>query len=347
MSNTMIAAILHEHGGREAIRLEQVPVPEPRPGEVRVQVRACALNWLDVGIRQGPKFGPIPLPLIGGGDIAGVVDTVGADVTGWKAGDEILVYPLLGCGACEFCRQGELATCPNHRIIGEHVNGGLAEFTIVPAANLLPKPANLSFDEAAALPVVLMTAWHMLIEVGGLQAGEDVLISGAGGGVASMGIQIAHYAGARVFTTTSTPEKAGYARELGAAEVFNYREEDWAARAREVTNDRGVDLVQDNVGAATWSSALCALARNGRLVTCGSHSGTRVELEISQIYHRQLQILGSNGGTYDGLSTALALVEEGRIHPVIDSVLPLEQIREGHRLLEEGEHFGKVVIAIN
>jgi NADPH:quinone reductase-like Zn-dependent oxidoreductase len=344
---TMIAAVLRQHGDRDAVQLEEVPVPEPKSGEVRILVQACALNWLDVGIRKGPKFGVIPLPLIGGGDIAGVIDVVGPDVTGWQPGDEVMVYPLITCGVCEFCRRGEPTTCPEHRIIGEHVNGGLATYTVVPAHNLIRKPKSLSFVEAAALPVVTMTAWHMLISVGRLHVGESVLIMGAGGGVASMGIQIARYAGAVVLTTTSTPEKAQRARELGAHHVFNYREDDWVNQILDVTNGRGVDLVQDNVGAATWPHALRVLARNGRLVPCGSHSGTNFSLDITQIYHRQLKILGSNGGTYQDLMAGLELVAAGCIHPVVDKVLPLADIHEGHRILEEADHFGKVVIAIN
>lgn len=341
---TMQAVVLHEHGGRDNLRLEQIPVPEPDRGEVRVKVHACALNWLDVGIRQGPKFGEIPLPLIGGGDIAGTVDAVGVGVDSTIIGDEVLVYPLVTCGECEFCRRGEPTTCPQHQIIGEHIDGGMAEYTIVPAANLMPKPSNLSFIEAAALPVVAMTAWHMLVTVGKLRVGEWVLIPGAGGGVASVGIQIARAAGAHVIATTSTPEKEAAARELGAEHVFNYREDDWVQRVLDVTDGRGVDLVQDNVGAATWADGLRTLARNGRYVVCGSHSGTHFELAIPQIYHRQLSILGSNGGTYHDLMQALELVERGDLRPVIDKVLPLEDIREGHRLLEEHAHFGKVVI---
>jgi alcohol dehydrogenase len=191
-----------------------------------------------------------------------------------------------------------------------------------------------------------MTAWHMLITVGQLRAGEWVLIIGASGGVATMGIQIARHAGAHVLATTSTSEKAVRARELGAQAVFNYREEDWVSRVLEITDGRGVDLVQDNVGAATWPHALRALARNGRLVPCGSHSGISFELDITQIYHRQLRILGSNGGTRYDLTAALALVEAGHLHPIVDTVLPLEQIREGHRMLEERSHFGKVVMQL-
>jgi NADPH:quinone reductase-like Zn-dependent oxidoreductase len=343
---TMNAVVLREHGGRDKINIEQIPVPEPKYGEVRLKVRACALNWLDVGIRNGPKFGVIPLPLIGGGDIAGEIDAMGAGVSGWQEGDPVIVYPLVTCGVCEFCRRGEPTTCPIHQIIGEHIDGGLAEYVVVPAANLIAKPAALSFVEASALPVVAMTAWHMLISVGQLRVNEWVLIVGAGGGVATMGIQIARHSGARVLATTSSAEKAALARELGAHEVFNYRVEDWVARVLEVTGGRGVDLVQDNVGAATWPLALKALARNGRLVPCGSHSGVSFPLDITQIYHRQLRILGSNGGTFHDLQCALALVEAGNVRPVVDHVLPLAQIREGHRLLEEGQHFGKVVIEV-
>jgi NADPH:quinone reductase-like Zn-dependent oxidoreductase len=344
---TMTAAVLREHGNRDAIRLEQVPVPEPGYGEVRLRVRACALNWLDVGVRQGPKFGAIPLPLIGGSDIAGSIDAIGPGVTGWQTGDEVMVYSLITCGVCEFCRCGEPTTCPDHRIIGEHIDGGLAEYVVVPAMNLIRKPASLSFIEAASLPVVVMTAWHMLISVGQLRPGESVLILGAGGGVASIGIQIARHAGTRVLATTSTPEKMARAAELGAHQVFNYRDADWVQQVLEATGGRGVDLVQDNIGAATWPQSLRLLARNGRLVSCGSHSGTKFELEIAEIYHRQLRILGSNGGTYHDLTSALALVERGAVHPVVDTVLPLSQIHEGHRLLEYGEHFGKVVITLD
>jgi NADPH:quinone reductase-like Zn-dependent oxidoreductase len=211
----------------------------------------------------------------------------------------------------------------------------------------MPKPSNLSFAEAAALPVVAMTAWHMLISVGRLRAGETALILGAGGGVASMGIQIARYAGARVLATSSTPDKMVRAKELGAHETFNYREDDWVERVLAVTDGRGVDLVQDNVGAVTWPDSLRVLARNGRLVPCGSHSGTSFEMAIPQIYHRQLSILGSNGGTYNELASVLRLVEEGHIQPVIETILPLEQIHEGHRILEEHTHFGKVVMEID
>ena len=263
--STMQAAVLREHGERDAIQIESILIPQPNYGEVRIKVHACALNWLDVGIRRGPKFGEIPLPLIGGGDIAGTIDSLGDGVSDWQVGDEVLIYPLVTCGMCEFCRRGEPTTCPKHQIIGEHIDGGMAEYTVVPANNLLPKPSNLSFVEAAALPVVGMTAWHMLISVGKLRPGEIALILGAGGGVASLGIQIARHAGATVFATTSTPEKADKAKALGAHQVFNYRDDDWVQQILYSTDGRGVDLVQDNVGSATWANALKALARNGRL----------------------------------------------------------------------------------
>ena len=343
---TMLAARFHEHGGRDVLRLDQVPIPQPADNEVRIQVHACALNWLDVGIRRGPKFGAIPLPLTTGVDISGVIDVVGEQVVGWRAGDEVTMYSLVTCGECEFCRAGEVTVCPQHQIIGEHMNGGLAEYIIVPARNLIAKPKNLTHVEVAALPVVAGTAWHMLITVARLQAGETVFIPGAGGGVASMGIQIAKQAGSRVIASTSSAEKMDKARELGADQVVNYRDSDWVEQVIDATGGRGVDVAQDLVGAQTWADSLRTLARNGRMVVCGSHSGTQFNLSIPQIYHRQLSILGANGATYNELCTVLDLANQGALRPVIDRVLPLTEIREGHRILEEHDHFGKVVMQV-
>ena len=343
---TMRAAVFHEHGDRDVIQLEQVVIPQPASDEVRIKVHACALNWLDVGIRRGPQFGAVPLPLTTGVDVSGLIDAVGSNVRGWSAGDAVTFYSLVTCGECEFCRDGEVTVCPQHKIIGEHMNGGLAEYTVVPARNLIAKPANLTHVEVAALPVVSKTAWHMLISVARLQAGETVFIPGAGGGVASMGIQIAKHAGATVIASTSTAEKMERARELGADHVVNYRDDNWVEQAVAFTGGRGVDVAQDLVGAMTWGDSLRTLARNGRLVVCGSHSGKSFNLRIPQIYHRQLSILGSNGGTYNELRHCLELANQGILRPVIDRVLPLSQIREGHRILEEHDHFGKVVIQV-
>lgn len=330
---TMRAAVFHEHGDRDVIQLEQVVIPQPASDEVRIKVHACALNWLDVGIRRGPQFGAVPLPLTTGVDVSGLIDAVGSNVRGWSAGDAVTFYSLVTCGECEFCRDGEVTVCPQHKIIGEHMNGGLAEYTVVPARNLIAKPANLTHVEVAALPVVSKTAWHMLISVARLQAGETVFIPGAGGGVASMGIQIAKHAGATVIASTSTAEKMERARELGADHVVNYRDDNWVEQAVAFTGGRGVDVAQDLVGAMTWGDSLRTLARNGRLVVCGSHSGKSFNLRIPQIYHRQLSILGSNGGTYNELRHCLELANQGILRPVIDRVLPLSQIREGHRIL--------------
>ena len=344
--SSMLAALFHEHGERDVIKLERVAIPQPGNGEVRLKVHACALNWLDVGIRRGPQFGAVPLPLITGVDISGAVEGLGEGVDGWEAGDAVTVYSLVTCGDCEFCRAGELTVCPQHQIIGEHVNGGLAEYVVVPARNLIRKPANLSHVETAALPVVAMTAWHMLISVAQLRSGETVFIPGAGGGVASMGIQIAKHAGARVIASTSTEAKIAKALELGADHVVNYRENDWVEQVVDWTDGRGVDVAQDNVGGATWGDSLRTLARNGRLVVCGSHSGKQIDLRIPQVYHRQLRILGANGGTYHELAAALRLADRGALRPVIDRVLPLTQIHEGHRILEQHDHFGKVVMQV-
>ena len=343
---TMLAARFHQHGERDVIQVERIPMPIPAAAEVRIRVYACALNWLDVGIRRGPQFGAVPLPLVTGVDVSGVVDAVGANVEGWRVGDEVTLYSLVTCGDCEFCRAGEVTVCPQHQIIGEHSNGGLAEYMLAPARNLIAKPKNLSHVEVAALPVVAGTAWHMLITVARLQAGETVFIPGAGGGVASMGIQIAKYAGARVIASSSTERKMAQALELGADHAVNYRDDDWVDQVMALTGGRGVDLAQDLVGARTWSDSLRTLARNGRMVVCGSHSGKEFSLRIPQIYHRQLSILGANGATYNELCAALHLADQGALKPVIDRVLPLAEIREGHRILEEHDHFGKVVMRI-
>ena len=343
---TMLAARFHEHGERDVIQLDEIPIPQPAAHEVRVKVVACALNWLDVGIRRGPQFGAVPLPLVTGVDISGFVDAVGAQVSGWRAGDAVTLYSLLTCGECEFCRAGELTVCPHHEIIGEHRDGGLAEYMLAPARNLIAKPPRLSHIEVAALPVVAGTAWHMLITVARLQAGETVFIPGAGGGGASMGIQIAKYAGATVIASTSSREKMSKARELGADHALSYRDEDWVEQVLAYTGGRGVDVAQDLVGAQTWADSLRTLARNGRMVVCGSHSGKSFDLRIPQIYHRQLSILGANGATYNELVTVLELADQGALRPVIDRVLPLSEIREGHRVLEQHDHFGKVVMRI-
>lgn len=346
MTDTMLAAVFHEHGERDVIQLERVAQPQPGAGEARVKVHACALNWLDVGIRRGPQFGAVPLPLTTGVDVSGVIDALGADARGWQVGDEVTLYSLITCGDCEFCRAGEVTVCPEHQIIGEHMNGGLAQYMLAPARNLIAKPKRLSHIEVAALPVVAGTAWHMLITVARLAAGESVFIPGAGGGVASMGIQIAKLAGATVIASTSTAEKMAKARELGADHVVNYRDDDWVEQVIALSGGRGVDVAQDLVGALTWADSLRTLARNGRMVVCGSHSGKRFDLRIPQIYHRQLSILGANGASYNELRRVLELADQGLLRPVIDRVLPLDQIREGHRILEEHDHFGKVVMQI-
>lgn len=346
-ANTMRAAVLTRQGGREAISVRDMPLPAPGPGQVRLRVAACALNWLDIAVRRGGGFGRAALPLIMGSDFAGTIDAAGEGVSEWQAGDEVVVFPQLFCGRCEWCRNGYPTVCPEGRIHGESVNGGLSEYAIVSERNILPKPASLSFVEAASLPIVLMTAWHMLVTVANLRSGETLLIPGAGGGVASMAIQLGRMLGATVYTTTSTAEKAERAREMGATGVFNYREQDWVAEVLAATDGRGVDVVQDLVGGLTWADSLRCLARNGRMVVVGSHSGTSFELDIRQIYHKQLRIMGANGGTYDEFARALKLVGDGRLRAVISTVLPLAQIREGHRLLEEHQHFGKVVIAVD
>lgn len=333
-----------EHGGPEVLRVSDRPEPEPGPGDAVIAVRACGLNHLDIWVRLGGPRG-FPLPLIPGSDAVGVVEHAPAG-SGLSVGDEVVVYPAEGCGHCVACETGNDQLCTEFKIFGAMRDGGLAERIAVPARNCLPRPSNLSWHEAAAVAINYMTAWHMLVARAAARPGETVLIQAAGSGVSTAAIQIAHAIGLKVIATSSTPAKLEHARAQGASETIHYREEDVAARVREITDGRGVEVVFDHVGAANWQADLDSLARGGRLVYCGNTSGPIVELNLSPVYFNGQSILGSTMGTRDELRTVLKLMEEGRLRPVVDRVFPLEELAEAHRYLESGEQAGKVVIEL-
>jgi NADPH:quinone reductase-like Zn-dependent oxidoreductase len=343
----MKAIIVREHGGPEKLEQTEVPDPELRAGEAIVRVRAVALNHLDVWVRRGVPGHKFPLPLIPGAEVAGVIDDVGPNARGWKAGDEVLVAPGYSCGVCVACLSGNDPLCHNdHGIFGESRNGGCAEKIDVPIRNLLRKPAGLSFAEAAALPLDLVTAWHMLVARAQLRPGETVLVHAGGSGVGSAAIQIARLWGATVFATAGSAAKAARAKELGAQETILYRDVDFLAEVRRLTGKRGVDVVFEHVGADTFDRSLKSLARGGRLVTCGSTSGAEVTINLRLVFFKLLSILGSTMGSLAELHEIMKHVEAGRLRPVVDRVLPLDQIAEGHRVLEEREAFGKVVLTV-
>ena len=340
----MKAVIFKQHGGPEVLEFADAPDPKPRANEVLIEVKACALNHLDIFVRNGLPGIEIPLPHILGNDIAGVVREVGELVTWVKADDEVMVQPGLSCGHCDACLSGRDNLCREYDMIGYRRNGGYAQFVSVPGVNVFPKPANISWEEAAALPLVTVTAWHMLVGRANIRPGEDVLVHAAGSGVGSVAIQIAKLHGARVITTASSDEKLAKARELGADETINYTRDDWPKEVKRLTERRGVDVVFEHTGSETWPGSISSLKNNGRLVTCGATSGFDARTDLRQVFYRHLTILGSFMGSKAELLEAMKFVRQGKIRGVVDRVLPLSEAKQAHELLESRGQFGKVVL---
>jgi len=340
----MKAVIFKQHGGPEVLEFADAPDPKPRANEVLIEVKACALNHLDIFVRNGLPGIEIPLPHILGNDIAGVVREVGELVTWVKADDEVMVQPGVSCGHCDACLSGRDNLCREYDMIGYRRNGGYAQFVSVPGVNVFPKPANISWEEAAALPLVTVTAWHMLVGRANIRPGEDVLVHAAGSGVGSVAIQIAKLHGARVITTASSDEKLAKARELGADETINYTRDDWPKEVKRLTERRGVDVVFEHTGSETWPGSISSLKNNGRLVTCGATSGFDARTDLRQVFYRHLTILGSFMGSKAELLEAMKFVRQGKIRGVVDRVLPLSEAKQAHELLESRGQFGKVVL---
>lgn len=343
----MKALCFYEHGDLDVLQYTDVPDPPPGPGQVLLEVKACALNHLDVWVRRGWPGLKLKMPHIGGSDVAGVIAGLGEGVTGWGVGDQVVADPGVVTGEDEFTRRGEhsLSIGIHYQILGEHIPGGAAEYAVVPAANLMRMPDNWDYPEAAAPLLVSLTAWRMLFKRANLRAGESVLVVGAGGGVNIVALQLAKWAGATVYALTGTEEKMARASELGADVILNYREDpDWHKTLSQMTDRRGVDVVVDNVGQATLNKSIRALARGGRLVTVGNTSGPKTEIDIRFIFGKQISIVGSTMGSPQDFRDVMRLVWAGVIKAPVDRVLPLSQGREGHTLLESGEKFGKVVL---
>ena len=342
----MKALFFEAHGGLDALRYGDRPDPSPDPGEVLVRIQAAALNRLDLFVLAGIPGVKTALPHVGGADGCGVVEALGAGVDGPAVGTRVVLQPGLFCGKCEFCRAGEQSQCVTFRILGEHVPGTFAEKIAVPAANVHPAPSVLSTEEAAAFPLAALTAWRLLVTRAALRPGETVLIHGIGSGVSTFALQIAKLCGAsRVIVTSSSTAKRLRAGELGADDVLDSKE-DVGKRVRELTGKRGVDVVVDSVGAATWRHSLVAAAKGGRIVTPGATSGPNPEEEIRHIFWKQLSILGSTMGTDAEFSRLLAAVSAGRIRPVVDSVFPLAEGRKAYERMQKAEALGKIVLKV-
>ncbi len=341
----MKAVRFHEHGGPEVLRYEEVPTPAPGPGEVLIGLRAAALNHLDLFVRNGQTPG-VALPHIGGADGAGIVMANGPDAARYPLGSRVFFDPGLSDGICDYCARGEHSLCDRWEILGEHRDGTFAQAVVMPEINLRPIPGELSFEEAAAFPLVFLTAWRMLMTKARVIPGETVLILGIGGGVALAALQIAKHAGARVFVTSGHAEKLARAQTLGADVLINHRETDFSKEVWRITEKRGVDVIVDDVGAATWDRSIRALARGGRLVTCGATSGPKPDEDLRRIFVKQVTIYGSTMGTRHDWAQLNRLLAAKTLRPIVDRIFPLEQAAQAQTLMESQGQFGKIVLSI-
>jgi NADPH:quinone reductase-like Zn-dependent oxidoreductase len=338
----MRAALFSEFGGTDVVRIADVEVPDPGEGEVRVRVVASGMNHLDLWVRRGLPI-ETTMPHIGGSDIAGVVDAAGPGVDEAWVGERVVADPSISCGECEWCLRGEEPLCVNYRIVGEHTNGGFAEYVTVPARNLLRVPDGYELDVAAAAPLGFLTAWRGLVTRGRLRGGESVLVTGASGGVATAAIQIAKHLGARVYATT-TAENVERVRGLGADVVYDREEVDYSKEIWRETDKRGVDLIFDSVGEQTWGQNVRAAARAGRIVVYGGTTGPRLETDVRVLFWKQLEIIGTTMSSRSEFREVMRRVFAGALTPVVDVVWDLERAREAHERLEGGRQFGRIVL---
>jgi NADPH:quinone reductase-like Zn-dependent oxidoreductase len=338
----MNAMVVREHGSPSVIQAERVAVAPPSVGQVMLKVKACALNHLDVWVRKG--IPGIKLPRILGCDIAGEVVELGQNVSHLRIGDKVLVDPGISCGICRECLSGGINLCRFYYMLGSGRDGGYAEFVNVPAKNCFPIPQGLDFHQAAAIPLVFMTAWHMLVTRSCIKANEDILVVGAGSGVGSAAIQIAKLFHCRVIATAGVDEKAELAKSLGADHVIIHSRENIAEAVKKLTDKRGVDVVFEHVGPAVFVDCLNSLATNGRLVTCGATTGPKAEIDITRLFMKHQSILGSMMGTRRELMDVLPFFSQGLLKPVVHKVLPLSEAVKAHEMLEGRQQFGKIVL---
>lgn len=342
----MQALQYREFGGPEVLRIQTYPDPVVTPQTVLVRMKAAALNHLDLWVRCGIPGLPITLPHVPGSDGAGVIEAVGAKVTGWQVGDEIVVQPGTFCGHCPACKRGKEDLCPEYGILGETEPGVMQTLRLFNPVNIGRKPASLNWAEAAAFPLVYLTAWNMVVNRAALRSGESVLVQGASSGVGMAAIQIAKHFNAMVIATARTESKRALALNLGADHVLDSTDPALHKSVKALTNGKGVDVVIEHVGQATWTNSLRSLAFAGRLVTCGATSGPKAEVEIRHLFSKRLSILGSTMGSVADFHAILDLAAKGALKPVVDRVFPLKDGAEAHRYLESGHEFGKVVISM-
>jgi NADPH:quinone reductase-like Zn-dependent oxidoreductase len=343
----MKAMAITSYGGMENVRYMDVERPKLGPREVLIETRAAALNHLDIWVRNGLPGSKLAMPHVLGADGAGVVAEVGAEVSGVRLGDRVLINPALHCGACEFCHAGEQSLCATFGIMGETCPGTFAEYFKVPQDNVHPVPEGFSWEEAAALPLVFVTAWRMLISKAQIKPGEDILILGIGGGVSTAVLQIVKALGLRAFVTSSSDEKLRQAKKLGADAVINYTTQDFGREVRNLTQRRGVDVVVDSVGGESYVKSLGSLVKGGRLVTCGATAGPRPQTDLARIFWNQLSVFGSTMGNMREFAEMLNFVRKRGVKPVIDQVFPFADGAKALERMEEGKQFGKIVLKVS
>lgn len=342
----MKAVVVRQHGDVDSLLLEDRPTPQPGPGEVRVAVKAAALNHLDVWVRRGVPGHTFPLPIIPGCDGAGLVDALGPGVASVRPGDRVAIAPGFGCGLCESCASGQDQLCRHYGIFGETRDGTNAEYVVIPARNCIPMPEGQRFEEAAAWPLAFLTAWHMLTRRVALRPGETLLVHAAGSGVSAAAIAMGKLLGATVIATAGSDAKCARAREIGADHAVNYESQDFAAEVRRFTQKRGVDAIVNHVGAKTFEADVRLLAKGGRLVTCGATAGFEMKTDFRLVFFKGLSILGSTMGSLGEVHELARLIAARKLAPVVDSVFPLERVRDAHRRVGERAVFGKVVLTV-
>ncbi len=346
----MKAVVFEEHGGLEVLQYKDIAEPQVGPNDVLFKVKASSCNYNDIWARRGLPGMKFDLPHISGSDAAGEVVDVGSEVADFKPGDEVMVYPGVSCRTCEFCASGRDTFCRQYKIWGFQtgpLDGGHAEFAKLPAFNILPKPKDLSWEEAASLPLVLLTSWHMLMVRAHVQTGDFVLVWGAAGGLGTMAVQICRTVGAHAIAVASSDEKLELCRKLGAEHLINRKTQDVAQEVRQITGRRGVDIVFEHVGEATWPTSVASMKRGGTLVTCGATTGFDAVTDLRFLWNKQMNFLGSHMGNKTDQLEGMRWVESGDIRPVVSQAFPLREAAQAQTLMEEGEVMGKFVLVLD
>ncbi len=341
----MKAVRIHQHGGTDVLKYEDIPIPKITENQCLVKIKAAALNHLDIWVRKG--FPGIPLPMIMGSDGAGIVEKIGMNISNFSIGDKVLIQPLTYCGTCRWCKQNKENYCEKWGIFGENQDGTQCEYMAINANHLRIIPEDMSFEEAAAFPLVAETSYTMLIDRANIQNGETVFVWGASSGVGSMAIQIAKAMGCKVITAVGNAEKANFAEKLGADIIVNYKDDDIVKIVKEFTLQQGVDVVVEHVGTKTWETSLRILGKGGRIVTCGATTGSEAKFDIRRLFYKQQSILGSTMGNVKSLDSALAMYINGDIKPIVDKYFKMSEIRIAHEYLENGNQTGKVIVIPN